>query len=95
MLAGGHGIAWDGPFNPELRHLIEEAYRQHKLIAAVDHGPAVLVNAINRRVEDPDVGQPILWRKQARSRISRQEAVRCASVTGQALPRVNLSGAWE
>lgn len=67
MLAGGHGIAWDGPFNPELRRLIEEAYRQHKLIAAVDHGPAVLVNAINRRVEDPDVGQPILWRKQVRS----------------------------
>ena len=62
--AGGHGIAWDGPFNPELRRLIEDAYRQRKLIAAVDHGPAALVHAINRREEDPDYGAPILARKQ-------------------------------
>ena len=95
--AGGHGIAWDGPFNPELRRLIEEAYRQHKLIAAVDHGPAVLVNAINRRVEDPDVGQPILWRKQVRGCIWRRgwEACNCAPVVGQASTSTILSGAWE
>ena len=87
MPAGGHGIAWDGPFNPELRRLIEEAYRQHKLIAAVDHGPAVLVNAINRRVEDPDVGQPILWRKQVIGCIGWQvgEATGPAPFIGQAL----------
>ena len=62
--AGGHGIAWDGPFNPELRRLIEDAYSLRKLIAAVDHGPAALVHAINRREDDPDYGAPLLARKQ-------------------------------
>lgn len=64
MHAGGHGIAWDGPFNPELRRLIEQAYMQRKLIAAVDHGTAALVHPINRRPEAPDYGMPILARKQ-------------------------------
>ncbi len=68
MYTGGHGIAWDGPFNPELRRLIEDAYKQRKLIAAVDHGPAALVHAINRREEDPDYGTPILARKQVQIR---------------------------
>lgn len=39
---------------------------QRKLIAAVDHGPAALMHATNRRIDDPEEGQPILSCKQAR-----------------------------
>ena len=66
--AGGHGIAWDGPFNPELRRLIEAAYLQKKLIAAVDHGPAALVQALNRDPDDPAYGQSIMYHKQVGTR---------------------------
>lgn len=66
--AGGHGIAWDGPFNPELRRLIEAAYLQKKLIAAVDHGPAALVQALNRDQDDPAYGQSIIYHKQVSPR---------------------------
>ena len=61
--AGGHGIAWDGPFNKELRRLVEEAYATGKIIAAVDHGPAALVHARNIKLGDPREGQPLLFRK--------------------------------
>ncbi|BDA41218.1 probable glyoxalase 3 [Coccomyxa sp. Obi] len=63
FIAGGHGIAWDGPFNKELRRLVEETYATGKIIAAVDHGPAALVHARNIKLGDPREGQPLLFRK--------------------------------
>lgn len=66
MRAGGHGIAWDGPFNKELQRLIEESYASGKIIAAVDHGPAALVHARNIKLGDPREGQPLLFRKDVR-----------------------------
>lgn len=65
--AGGHGIAWDGPFNKELRRLVEETYATGKIIAAVDHGPAALVHARNIRLGDPREGMPLLFRKDVRA----------------------------
>lgn len=62
-LSGGHGIAWDGPFSKELKRLLEEAYAMGKTIAAVDHGPAALINAMNLKLGAPL--ERILFRKQA------------------------------
>ncbi len=65
--AGGHGIAWDGPFNKELRRLVEEAYATGKIIAAVDHGPAAIVHARNIKLGDPREGTPLVFRKDVRA----------------------------
>ncbi len=67
--AGGHGIAWDGPFNKELRRLVEETYATGKIIAAVDHGPAALVHARNIKLGDPREGQPLLFHKDVRTHL--------------------------
>ena len=105
LVAGGWGIAWDGPFNKELQvpitlsptspilqmllhyalshldtaltgisrlschanqALLETAYAGNKLIAAIGHGSAALVNARNRKLGDPSEGRPILYDRQAR-----------------------------
>lgn len=51
---GGHGTMWDLPQDAGVRRVVEKAYAQGKLIAAVCHGPAGLVSA--RR---PD-GKPVV-----------------------------------
>lgn len=45
FLPGGHGTMFDLPENPELAQLLSEFAEQGKIIAAVCHGPAGLVNA--------------------------------------------------
>lgn len=44
FLPGGHGTMWDFPDNTTLINLIEAFNQQEKLIAAVCHAPAALVN---------------------------------------------------
>lgn len=45
FLPGGHGTMFDLPVSKELAALISKAYQQGKVVAAVCHGPAGLVNA--------------------------------------------------
>lgn len=44
FVVGGHGTVWDLAENQELQRILPEAYRQGKVLAAVCHGPAALVN---------------------------------------------------
>lgn len=45
FLPGGHGTMWDLPQSTELAALLTRAWTQGKVVAAVCHGPAGLVNA--------------------------------------------------
>ncbi|MGX9430567.1 MULTISPECIES: type 1 glutamine amidotransferase domain-containing protein [Bradyrhizobium] len=45
FLPGGHGTMWDLPDSAELASLLTKAWAQGKVVAAVCHGPAGLVNA--------------------------------------------------
>lgn len=45
FLPGGHGPMFDLPDNPDLQRLLREFYEAGKIISAVCHGPAGLVNA--------------------------------------------------
>jgi putative intracellular protease/amidase len=44
FVPGGHGPMWDYPGNPIVKSLLEGFHRQGKIIAAVCHGPACLVD---------------------------------------------------
>ncbi len=44
FIVGGQGTVWDLPDNSELQRILPAAYAQGKVIAAVCHGPAALVN---------------------------------------------------
>lgn len=41
---GGHGTMWDFPENQDIQRAVREMYESGKVIAAVCHGPAALVN---------------------------------------------------
>lgn len=45
FLPGGHGTMWDYPQNDALSGLVGEALSSGKVVAAICHGPAGLVNA--------------------------------------------------
>jgi putative intracellular protease/amidase len=45
FLPGGHGTMWDLPESAELAALLTRAWAEGKVVAAVCHGPAGLVNA--------------------------------------------------
>ncbi|CAN7724719.1 type 1 glutamine amidotransferase domain-containing protein [Paenibacillus sp. LjRoot56] len=45
FLPGGHGTMFDLPDNENLQSLLKEFYESGKIVAAVCHGPAGLVNA--------------------------------------------------
>jgi putative intracellular protease/amidase len=47
FVVGGHGVMWDLPDNVELQNILTTAYAQNKVIAAVCHGPAALVQLKN------------------------------------------------
>lgn len=47
FLTGGHGPMWDYPENNFLQQLVENFYRQHKVIGAVCHGVAALISPKN------------------------------------------------
>lgn len=51
FIVGGHGTVWDLPNNAELQRILPDAYAQGKVIAAVCHGPAALVNLKTNRGE--------------------------------------------
>jgi putative intracellular protease/amidase len=44
FVVGGHGVMWDLADNPSLASLLARAYEGGKVVAAVCHGPAALVN---------------------------------------------------
>ncbi|MBF9003196.1 type 1 glutamine amidotransferase domain-containing protein [Vibrio nitrifigilis] len=44
MFVGGHGTMWDFPQNSYVQDITREMYEQGKVVAAVCHGPAALVN---------------------------------------------------
>lgn len=44
FVVGGHGVMWDLPDNKELQALLARTYQSGKVVAAVSHGPAALVN---------------------------------------------------
>lgn len=41
---GGHGTMWDLPESESVQHAVREMYENGKVVAAVCHGPAALVN---------------------------------------------------
>ena len=54
FVPGGHGPMWDYPGNATVKSLLESFHRQGKIIAAVCHGPACLVDLTN------ESGQPLV-----------------------------------
>lgn len=44
FFAGGHGTMWDFPNSPAILKLVPEFYESGKIVSAVCHGPAALVN---------------------------------------------------
>lgn len=44
LLVGGHGPMWDFVNNPQLINLVKTLYENNKIISAVCHGPAGLLN---------------------------------------------------
>ena len=44
FVVGGHGTMWDLSENADLQRILPAAYAQNKIVAAVCHGPAALVN---------------------------------------------------
>ncbi len=65
---GGHGTMWDLPKDPGVTLCVESAFRAHKIIAAVCHGPAGLVTA-----KRPD-GKSILHGKRINAFTNDEEA---------------------
>ncbi len=47
-LPGGHGAMWDFPESSSLADIITEMYADGKVVAAICHGPAGLLNAVDR-----------------------------------------------
>lgn len=54
FLPGGHGTMWDLPTSDTLAQLLTTAWRDGKVVAAVCHGPAGLVNVLD------ETGQPLV-----------------------------------
>ena len=54
FLPGGHGTMWDLPHNATLAGLLNSAWKDGKVIAAVCHGPAGLIGALDEN------GQPLV-----------------------------------
>ncbi|WP_226469336.1 type 1 glutamine amidotransferase domain-containing protein [Luteimonas panaciterrae] len=44
FFAGGHGAVWDFPDSPAVQRVTREIYESGRIVAAVCHGPAALVN---------------------------------------------------
>ncbi|MDO6386646.1 type 1 glutamine amidotransferase domain-containing protein [Uliginosibacterium sp. 31-12] len=54
FMPGGHGTMWDLPTSDTLARLVSTAWGEGKIVAAVCHGPAGLVNAKDEK------GQPLV-----------------------------------
>eukprot|EP01023_Acetabularia_acetabulum_P002300 TRINITY_DN108_c0_g1_i1.p1 TRINITY_DN108_c0_g1~~TRINITY_DN108_c0_g1_i1.p1 ORF type:complete len:230 (-),score=58.46 TRINITY_DN108_c0_g1_i1:177-866(-) len=70
FLPGGHGVCWDLPDNEQLKTLISNMYSQGKIVSAVCHGPAGLLN-----VTVGDMQKPILSGKKVTGFSNTEEAV--------------------
>ena len=68
FIVGGHGTVWDLPNNAELQRILPDAYAQGKVIAAVCHGPAALVNLKTNR------GEYLIQNKQVTGFTNEEEA---------------------
>lgn len=44
FFAGGHGTMWDFPDDPTILRIVPQIYEAGKIVSAVCHGPAALVN---------------------------------------------------
>jgi putative intracellular protease/amidase len=44
LFVGGHGTMWDFPEDVDVQRIIREVYESGRIVAAVCHGPAALVN---------------------------------------------------
>ncbi|MDY8135956.1 type 1 glutamine amidotransferase domain-containing protein [Aquimarina sp. 2201CG5-10] len=58
FFAGGKGAMFDFPENKAIQNIIRELYQSNKVIGAVCHGPAALINVIL------DSGEPLLKNKE-------------------------------
>ncbi len=83
--AGGHGIAWDGPFSTEIMRVVETAFAAGKVIGAVCHGPAALVSAKIIDPSHPLYGQSILAGKQVRHSLPRHVLIERVHQSKQSL----------
>jgi putative intracellular protease/amidase len=45
---GGHGTMWDFPTSEGLKKVVEAAWNSKKIVAAVCHGPAAFVSAVDK-----------------------------------------------
>jgi putative intracellular protease/amidase len=68
FIVGGHGTVWDLPNSAELQRILPDAYAQGKVIAAVCHGPAALVNLKTNR------GEYLIQNKQVTGFTNEEEA---------------------
>lgn len=55
FLVGGHGAIWDMPTDSKLQSVVQEVWGAGKIVASVCHGPAGLVNVV-----DKQTGQPLV-----------------------------------
>ncbi|BEU98791.1 type 1 glutamine amidotransferase domain-containing protein (plasmid) [Acidovorax sp. DW039] len=69
FLPGGHGTMWDLPRSAELASLLSTAWANGKVVSAVCHGPAGLVN-----VKDTN-GQPLVAGRRVAAFTNSEEAV--------------------
>ncbi len=67
FLPGGHGTMWDLPASSALGELLTAAFAEGKVVAAVCHGPAGLVNA-----RDPN-GAPLVSGRKVSAFTNREE----------------------
>jgi putative intracellular protease/amidase len=74
FLPGGHGTMWDLPQSQPLADLLTAAWRDGKVVAAVCHGPAGLVNARD------ETGQPLVAGRRVSAFSNTEEAA--AGLTG-------------
>ncbi len=51
-VAGGHGALWDFPDNPNLKELLQDFDRQHKILGLVSQGVTALLGLQNNAGED-------------------------------------------
>jgi len=68
FLPGGHGTMWDLPTSEQLAKLISEAWAEGKVVAAVCHGPAGLVNGRD------EAGKPLVAGRRVAAFTNSEEA---------------------
>jgi putative intracellular protease/amidase len=51
FVAGGHGTMWDLPNHPDVVKVLSGAFKKNRIVAAVCHGPAALIGAMNANGE--------------------------------------------